>query len=118
MVAPLYLHSGIDVKLLIVCSPDSEDVKPSTFLLLLHHHHQHDKAPGGSPVARRAQPAQGVRSPATALSGTAVRRDLRGNFAPKLRGHGRGFRATQRGHGECVTPANRPREEICPRIDG
>lgn len=116
---PLYLHSGIDVKLLIVCPPDSEDVEPSTFLLLFHHHHhQHDKAPGGSGVARCAQPAQGVRSPATDLIHAAEHRDLRGNFAPKLRGHGRSFGATQRGFGERVTTANRPRRETCSPTDG
>lgn len=114
----LYLHSGIDVKLLIVCSSDSEDVEPSTFLLLPHHHHQHDKAPRGSGVAWRAQPAQGVRSPAADLGRTAVHRDLRGNFAPKLRRHGKSFGTTQRGYGECVITANRPRRENCARIDG
>lgn len=114
---PLYLHSGIHVKLLIVCPPDSKDVGTSTFLLL-HHHQQHDKAPGGSGMARRAQPAQGVRSPATDLRHAAVHRDLRGNFAPKFRGHGRSFGTTQRGYGECVTTANRPRRETCTRSDG
>lgn len=91
---------------------------PSTVLLLHnHHHHQHDKAPGGSGVARRAQPVQRVRSPATDLSPAAVHRDLRGNFTPKLRGHRQGFGATQRGYGECITTANRPRRETCTRTD-